>query len=224
MSLCKCRKSLVAALVAILLSSALFAVLTAEDAPSARKRQRSRETDLRAQQRTGVLIPLYVYPANILNNPDYNRLLELKRRHETVPVWVIVNPASGPGTMADSNYLRAIDRLVGAGCIVLGYVTTSYAKRREADIRQDIDTWGRLYPRVHGIFFDEMINEDKSDGARFQAAVNEYAHSTGFWPTVANPGSATPRRYFESEVADVIVIHEGNSWPREDLLKGNDTN
>jgi hypothetical protein len=42
---------------------------------------------------------------------------------------VVVNPASGPGKAADANYTKAIDRLRGAGCVVLGYVTTNYGKR-----------------------------------------------------------------------------------------------
>jgi hypothetical protein len=47
-----------------------------------------------------------------------------------------------------------------------------------------------------------------------------YAHTTGFWPTVANPGADTPGRYFAADAADVIIIHEGSSWPKETRLKG----
>jgi len=58
---------------------------------------------------------------------------------------------------------------------------------------------------------------------RFEnAALNKYAHDAGCWPTVANPGADTPGRYFAAEAADVIVIHEGNSWPTEERLKGDD--
>jgi hypothetical protein len=97
-----------------------------------------------------------VYPRNIPKNPAYNRLLDLKRHYETVPVWVILNPASGPGRNVDTNYTKAIDRLQGTGCVVLGYVTTSYGKRGEAQVRKEIDRWLQLYPRIEGIFFDEM--------------------------------------------------------------------
>ena len=195
--------------------------LTSPDDPPATRRQHAKEFHLRAQERTGLLIPMYVYPANIHTNATYNRLMDLKRRHETVPMWVILNPASGPGEKTDANYTKAIDRLIGSGCMVLGYVSTRYAKRPEADVRKDIDRWRTLYPRVQGLFFDEMIYEDTDAGAKFQAGLNRYAGETGFWPTVANPGADTPGRYFAAEAADVIVVHEGDSWPKEERLAGN---
>jgi len=191
------------------------------DDPAAVRRHRSKEFHLQSQTRTGILIPLYAYPANIHTNPTFNRLIDLKRRHETVPIWVILNPASGPGTQVDANYTKAIDRLIGAGCIVLGYVTTSYGKRPEAEVRKDMDLWRKMYPRAHGIFFDEMIYEDTDAGSKYMASLNRYASETGFWPTVANPGADTPGRYFAAEAADVIVVHEGDAWPKEERLAGN---
>lgn len=191
------------------------------DKPAGTNRRReSQEFHFRAQQRTGLLVPLYVYPANIHKNPDYNRLIDLKRRFETVPIWVIVNPASGPGKEIDPNYQHAIDRLCGAGCVTLGYVTTSYAKRPSADVCQEIRRWREFYPRVHGIFLDEMTNEDTDQAATFQTTVNRCAQDAGFWPTVGNPGTDTPTRYFTSQAADVIVVHEGDSWPTEKRLHG----
>lgn len=208
-------------LVAIPLLAAPLAA-RAGDEPTApqQRRQRAQEFHLRNQERTGILVPLYAYPGNIHKNPIYNRLIDLKRRHETVPIWVIVNPASGPGDRADANHVKAIDRLAGAGCVVLGYVTTSYAKRPEAEVRKEIDRWLELYPRIHGIFFDEMVYEDNEAAAKYQAALNRYAREVGCWPTVANPGTDTPGRYFAAEAADVIVVHEGDSWPKEERLHG----
>jgi hypothetical protein len=182
--------------------------------------QQAQEFHVRAQQRTGLLVPLYHYPENVHKNPVYNRLLEVKRRFETVPIWVIINPASGPGERADANYTKAIDRLCGAGCVVLGYVTTEYGKRTEAQVQKEIDQWLKLYPRIQGVFFDEMRYEDNKAAAAYQAALNRYAHDAGCWPTVANPGADTPGRYFADPAADVIVVHEGNSWPTEERLKG----
>lgn len=209
--------SLLAFLIASVAAS--VAASDAEDPPAAR-RQGSHEFHLRAQERTGVLVPMYIYPADIHTNPAYNRLMDIKRRFETVPMWVVVNPASGPGEAVDANYRKAIDRLRGAGCLVLGYVTTSYARRPEADVRKDIDKWLRMYPRVQGIFFDEMGYQDTEAGVRYQADLSRYAHGAGCWPTVANPGAETPGRYFAAGAADVIVVHEGDAWPREERLKG----
>jgi len=39
--------------------------LSTDDASSAQRRQRSREFHARSQERTGVLVPMYIYPANI---------------------------------------------------------------------------------------------------------------------------------------------------------------
>ena len=191
-----------------------------EDPFPARRRQEAKEFHLRAQERTGVLVPMYVYPADIHKNAAYNRLIDLKRQHETVPMWVIVNPASGPGKQVDANYTKAIDRLRGAGCVVLGYVTTSYGKRAAADVKKDIDTWLKLYPKAHGIFFDEMVYADTDAGVKHQTALTKYALDAGCWPTVGNPGADTPGRYFAADAADVIVVHEGNAWPKEERLKG----
>jgi hypothetical protein len=187
---------------------------------AAERRQKAQEFHLRAQEKTGVLVPMYVYPGSIERNPHWNRLFEIKRRFETVPMWVIVNPASGPGKKVDANYTRAIKRLRGAGSIVLGYVSTRYAKRAAAEVEKEIGQWLAMYPEIHGIFFDEMVYEDTEAGASYQAALNQYAKGQGLWPTVANPGANTPGRYFAQDAADVIIIHEGNHWPEEDRLKG----
>lgn len=189
---------------------------------AAERRERARQFHRRAQERTGLLIPMYIYPADIHTNKAYNRLIELKRRFETVPMWVIVNPASGPGDKVDANYTEAIDRLQGAGCMTLGYVATSYGKKSQRDVQAEIQRWLALYPRTQGIFFDEMIYEDTDAGANYQAAVNRAARDAGCWPTVANPGADTPGRYFAAEAADVIVVHEGDQWPDETRMKGDD--
>ena len=41
------------------------------DDPPAVRRQRAQEFHLRAQERTGVLVPLYVYPSDVDRNPAY---------------------------------------------------------------------------------------------------------------------------------------------------------
>jgi hypothetical protein len=196
-------------------------VATVGDEPTPdRRRTMAQEFHLRAQESTGILLPMYVYPANVHTNASFNRVIDLKRRFETIPFWVILNPASGPGNEVDANYTKAIDRLHGAGCVVLGYVTTSYGKRAADKVRTDIDQWLKMYPRINGIFFDEMIYENNEAGVRYQAGLRQYAHDVGCWPTVANPGADAPGSYFATPAADVIVVHEGDSWPKEERLKG----
>jgi hypothetical protein len=204
--------------IAFLITLAIGAPVIAQDA-AALVAQHQRFDEL-ARQPTGLLIPLYLYPADIHTNPVYNRLIDLKKLHPRVPVWVILNPATGPGTQVDANYTKAIDRLRGAGVVVLGYVSTEYAKRDIAAVRKDLDTWRTLYPKVQGAFFDEMQNEDTAGAAGRQRQLRDAATARGFWPTVANPGTSTPERYFAADVADVIMVHEGGEYPTEALLKG----
>lgn len=213
------RRHLLPLLPVVVLTSAM-SVASGADEPGAARRERAQQFHLRAQQPTGLLVPMYVYPANIHTNPQYNRLIELKRRFATVPMWVILNPASGPGEQIDANYTKAIDRLHGAGCVVLGYVTTSYGSRAADEVHKDIDRWLAMYPSVQGIFFDEMGYEDTETKAEYQVELNRYAHAAGCWPTVANPGAETPGRYFAADAADVIVVHEGDAAPSENRLKG----
>ena len=196
------------------------AVSAQDEGTAAARRQRIQQFHLRAQERTGLLIPLYVYPADIHTNEVYNRLIDLKRRYETVPFWVIVNPASGPGTQVDANYTKAIDRLIGAGCVVLGYVSTNYAKRPAADIEDDIARWVEFYPRTQGLFIDEMNYEDRAESVDYQLSLKSQASKAGFWPIVANPGTDTPGRFFDAEAADVFIVHEGETWPAEKRLHG----
>jgi len=205
---------------ALVIGTFTHSIAAADEPIAAARRERAQQFHLRAQDRTGLLVPLYVYPADIHTNRVYNRLIDLKRRYETVPFWVSVNPASGPGREVDANYTKAIDRLLGAGCVVLGYVSTSYGKRPAADVFADVDRWLEFYPRTQGIFFDEMVYEDTEAAAKHQALLNRYAREAGCWPTVANPGAETPGRYFAVDAADVIVVHEGKDWPDEARLKG----
>ncbi|MFO0803238.1 MAG: spherulation-specific family 4 protein [Gemmataceae bacterium] len=197
---------------------ALAVSLAAAD-DGANRRRAAQEFHARAQERSGLLVPMYVYPANIHTNPEFNRLIELKRTHETLPMWVIVNPASGPGEQVDANYTKAIDRLRGAGCVVIGYVSTEYGKRPVEKVKADIDRWLKLYPKIQGAFFDEMLYENTDTAVKHQVTLNTYAHNAGMWPTVANPGTDTPGRFFEADAADVIVVHENNAWPKESALK-----
>ena len=181
----------------------------------------SQQFHLRAIERTGLLIPLYLYPADIHTNAAFNRVMELKRQFPAVPFWFIANPASGPGDAVDANYTKAIDRLIGSGCVVIGYLPTDYGRRTSEQVQKHLLAWKTMYPRVHGIFFDEMIYEDTEVAVAHQVKLNALAREGGFWPTVANPGTSTPGRYFAAEAADVIVIHESSQLPQEETLHGN---
>ena len=173
-----------------------------------------------SQQPTGLLIPLYLYPANIHTNETYNRLIALKQAHPRVPICVILDPADGPGEQADGNYKQAALRLGGAGCVVLGYVSTRYAKQPLEQVKTDIRKWGTFYRSIHGIFLDEQAYDDDESHLKYYEQATQFAHSQGYWPVFANPGTNQIESYFKRPTADVIVVHENETYPDEKTLKG----
>jgi len=174
-----------------------------------------------AQQPTGILIPLYSYPANIHRNAAFNAVIDLKLTYPTVPVCVILNPANGPGDPElDPNYVKAIDRLHGAGVVILGYVSTYFAQEPLDKVTKDIGLWKTRAPRVNGIFLDEMTNDDAANHLDYYIKATAIAHEAGFWPVVSNPGAPTPEPYFKRGAADVIVVHENEEFPTEEAMRG----
>jgi Spherulation-specific family 4 len=169
---------------------------------------------------TGVLIPLYVYPANVFTNATYNGVIDIAKAHHRIPVTVVLNPSSGPGEVVDGNYSAAIRRLQGASITVLGYVHASYAARSSSDIQADIDVWLNLYPVIDGIFIDEMTNDDSSSHRALFADITRYAHSKKLFPVIGNPGAGVGNTYFNEDCADIIVVYESDGLPDEPTMKG----
>jgi Spherulation-specific family 4 len=194
--------------------------LKAEEPVSARIAQ-SQHVFQQSQQPTGLLIPLYHYPANIHTNEVFNQLINLKKTFPSVPVCAILNPANGPGEGGlDANYIKAVDRLYGAGVVMLGYVSTRYAKQPVEQVQVDIHAWRTRYPKVSGLFLDEMSNQPDEPTLNYYKQATAIGHDAGFWPVFANPGTATPEPFFAQSVADVFIIHENRFWPKEADLQG----
>jgi hypothetical protein len=75
---------------------------------------------------------------------------------------IIFNPASGPGTATDPAYPQVITQAQKAGIRVLGYVSTQYGARAEADIDADVNAYYSLYS-PSGIYFAEGPMENDCD-------------------------------------------------------------
>lgn len=172
----------------------------------------SRETEL--------LIPAYIYPADVFTNTDYNNIITLASQHHKIPITVVLNPGSGPGSVTDGNYTVAIRRLQGAGVKVLGYVHTTGATIPLADVKHDVDTWLTLYPAIDGLFVDEMTNDDSAVHRAYFTQLTQYAHFRRLYPVVGNPGTLLVNTYWTEKCADVIVIYESPNWPVEATIKG----
>src|SRR4029077_10292361 len=82
----------------------------------------------------GLIIPLYVYPADTYADPAILGLLDNIRRNSAVPAITIINPSNGPGTVVDGNYTSLVRKLRAATSVVAGYVATNYGARPTADV------------------------------------------------------------------------------------------
>jgi len=89
-------------------------------------------------------------PAYFAPGPEWQRVIAAA---PTVGM-VIINPANGPGASAVSGYTQVIAQARAAGIIVLGYVSTSYGQRPEADVIADINGYYDNYS-LSGIYLAE---------------------------------------------------------------------
>ena len=203
-----------------LLSVCIENIGRAQETPTNRL-QASQQLFLQSQQPIGLLVPLYHYPANVHTNVVYNQLIALKKKYPTVPVCAIINIGNGPGKVPlDANYVKAVDRLHGAGVILIGYVSTRYGQQPPKQVMEDIRLWQDRSEKITGIFLDEMANENKRETVNYYGRATAEAHRLGFWPVFANPGTATPEPYFAAKAADIFIIHENDHWPKEAELRG----
>ncbi len=161
---------------------------------------------------TGALVPLYTVPSD----KSWAAIAAAKMAHPKVPVYAIVDPASGPGAAVDAGYAAGIGKLQLAGITVLGYVPTGYGARSVATIQADIDRWKSFYPGTQGIFFDEMSN--RLGDEMIYKTVSQYAKSKGMTFTVGNPGVDTKPTFVGT--TDVIMIYESAGLPATTALSG----
>jgi hypothetical protein len=144
-------------------------------------------------------------------------VIALKQAHPSVPLYVILNPDSGPGSSADSAYSTVISQLQSVGAIVIGYVYTSYGSRSTSTVEADVYSWKHFYPSINGIFFDEMSNS--TNEVSYYSTLTSYVHSSGMTVSVGNPGAETPEAFFQNDAADNIVISETSGWPSTGLIE-----
>lgn len=170
---------------------------------------------LRELGRTGILIPLYLYPAP----GAWDDIARAKTVYPAVPIIAVVNPANGPGNGPDPNYQKGIDLLKQVGITVVGYVSTDYARRDINLVVGDANKYKAFYGQLDGVFFDEMA----APGAEgYYKQANWSVKDIGYRFTIGNPGKDVPQSYLG--IVDILVIYEGDGIPSLDSLSGWHTN
>jgi Spherulation-specific family 4 len=152
------------------------------------------------------LVPAYFYPTWWVGSfwDDLNAAAA------RIPVEAIMNPASGPGTASNPDYVVAVCELQKAGGKVIGYVPTGYGFRCADDILCDVSAYLSWYG-VNGIFLDEMGNQPGGlDYVSLYASIKHLGAAAGIdLHVVGNPGEPFADAEAFIPAADVLVIFEG---------------
>jgi hypothetical protein len=150
----------------------------------------------------GTIFPFYIYPSS---QAVIQPLIDAANQYPNVPIWVILNPATGPGTRIDQNYVNAVTQLRAVGINILGYVNTNYSHRSKTLVESDIQKWINFY-QPDGIFLDLM-----SVNHTYYSSITAYAKGLGIQMVEANPG--TNINQSAGNDVDIVNIFENNFLP-----------
>jgi len=128
--------------------------------------------------------------------------------------YVIINPSNGPGESTDSAYLNEIHDLIRSGKTPVGYVYTKWSDRSIDEVKEDIDTWLKLYPEIKGFFIDECSNSVEK--FPYYEELKNYIKAKGDYKIVLNPGTQAPAVYYS--ISDTVVSFEGAAKDAPDDL------
>ena len=163
-----------------------------------------------ASTNVNILVPAYFDPTTSASAWSALNSAATKLPNRVV---AIANPASGPGTVAQTSYTNAITSLQSNQGRVVGYVDTSYATRSLAIVKADIDSWFSFFPSINGIFFDQVSNTNDNTKIVYYQTLYNYVKSkrTSSLLVVHNPGTATLESYLvynSARVSDIICTFE----------------
>ncbi|PRP85026.1 putative cell surface spherulin 4-like protein [Planoprotostelium fungivorum] len=160
-----------------------------------------------------ILVPLYQYP----NDGTFSDLVKSVQNLTSVQFFVVVNPASGPGSTLypDSNYIKAISQLnTFDNVITIGYVRTNYGNQPIANVTADINTyagWSNYSAAnisMHGIFFDESPAVNVSASLSFIKNVTDRARLSIPSSTIVTNQGVIPETLDYFTYTDYLVIFE----------------
>ena len=162
--------------------------------------------------KTGVILAMYMYPGST-GSIHWQKVIDEKNRHPTVPIVIIFNPSSGPGSSKDSTIASWVDKVQDAGIIALGYTPDGYADTKNPGTRtmtymQDAIKKYHDWYGADGVYFDEFTNKPGYE-SRY-SELTAYAKSLGMKLTAGNPGTDVPPSYIGA--VDIIKTSEGAGY------------
>lgn len=164
--------------------------------------------DKPSEPKLTIIVPMYLYPEPAaLKHWD-----ALIAAADKAPIVAIINPASGPGKSADPNYVEILKKAKSSKLTLVGYVSTSYAKIPLRDVTADIDTWQRLYPGLHGFFFDEQ-SSGPDQVAHYESIARHAHEAIPKALLIANPGTVCDEKYLQKNTADIWCTFEAGEKP-----------
>ena len=157
--------------------------------------------------KTGVYVALYMYPSST-GAVWWQKVIDEKTKHPSVPIVATFNPNSGPGSAKDSNIANWVAKLKAAGVIAIGYTYDDYGTRSLSALKADADKYKNWY-NADGLFIDEFTN--KVGFESHYSSVTAYVKGTlGMKMTMGNPGTDVPKSFIGT--VDVINITEGRGY------------
>lgn len=178
---------------------------------------------------TGIVLPLYCDPystssacsnSTAPNHFNWQGVENAKKDYSQVPIFVKINPNSGPGSSYSSAYGDGIGNLTQAGVVATGYVPTGQCTDSLSTVETEIDDYKNWYQPhgLTGISFDEMPNTAGCE--TYYTTLSNYAKNTdGFKTTIGNPGGSIPASYIGT--VDRLNIYENSGLPSISTLQGN---
>src|SRR5262245_32018501 len=150
--------------------------------------------------RTGMIVPAYQYPT--LGTLWADCAAAASR----VPLVAIMNPANGPGSVADPNYAAAVSSVRSAGGRVIGYIPTFRAAIPVDTALVWVDHY-RAWYALDGVCLDGMPNDSDPAHIAWYANLRDSIRAREpTWLVVWIPGTNTPPEYLAG--ADVLAIFE----------------
>ena len=155
--------------------------------------------------RQEIAVPSYVYPCSGTAGCAWDVF-------KTGASTVIINPSSGPGTAANSDYVNLVTSVKNNSTVttVLGYVRTTYGNRNTSQVLSDIDAYFQFYPMIDGIFLDEGSTSCDTTNVTNYKSYDARVKSKGrLGFTVLNWGTVGSECYLINTKIDTYVTFEG---------------